>query len=171
LNSILTRLGGFNESLYIDYRDFIQQNRIPRFEFGFGLTYTTFTYSLLITGLSSTNLSLLPPAAAISEGGQASLFEVIATIRCTIQNTGSVAAAEVAQLYVGIPNAPEKQLRGFAKKLLQPGESAAAKFELTRRDLSIWDVVQQQWVLQRGAYQIYVGASVLDIRLIDKLQI
>jgi len=165
------KTGDFNESLYIDYRDFLHKNIAPRFEFGFGLTYTTFAYSSLSTHLYSSDLPALPPPSPIVDGGQRSLFEAIASITCTLENTGSVAAAEVAQLYLGIPNAPEKQLRGFAKKMLKPGEKIKVDFELTRKDLSIWDVVLQQWVLQRGEYHVYVGASVLDIKLKDNIQI
>jgi beta-glucosidase len=94
-----------------------------------------------------------------------SLFQNLASADCRITNSGQVAAAEVAQLYVGIPNAPAKQLRGFTKKLLQPGQSQNFHFNLTRRDLSIWSTKEQNWVLQKGDYQIYIGASVADIRL------
>lgn len=80
-------------------------------------------------------------------------------------------ADEVAQLYIGIPNAPAKQLRGFGKQDLEPGQTVPMHFELTRRDLSVWDVVQQQWVLPSGTYAICVGASVLDIRLTGSLKI
>lgn len=72
---------------------------------------------------------------------------------------------------MGIPNSPERQLRGFSKHYLCPGDSVQVRFELTRRDLSVWSVVEQQWVLQSGTYPIYVGASVLDIRLTGSLTI
>ena len=74
-------------------------------------------------------------------------------------------AAEVAQLYVQIPNAPVRQLRGFEKVVLRPGESADVGFALTRRDLSIWDVVLQQWRLQEAEYGVFVGASSRDLRV------
>lgn len=88
-----------------------------------------------------------------------------------ITNTGSVTAAEVAQLYIGIPGAPAKQLRGFGKELLNPGQSTRVVFGLNRRDLSVWDVVAQQWVLQTGTYNVYVGKSVEDIQLKGTLNI
>jgi len=116
-------------------------------------------------------LTALPPQAPIEEGGLPSLWDVIATVDCTVTNSGGADAAEVAQLYVGIPNAPAKQLRGFAKQDVEPGQTVPVHFELTRRDLSIWDVVQQQWVLQSGNYPVYVGASVLDIRLTGSLTV
>jgi beta-glucosidase len=100
----------------------------------------------------------------IPQGGHDSLYDIVATAKVDITNVGDVAAAEVAQLYVGIPgsDAP-KVLRGFEKLLLQPGENGAASFSLRRKDLSIWDVVQQQWVLNRGSYNLMFGKSVMDI--------
>jgi beta-glucosidase len=163
-------LGDFKEGLDIDYRSFIARNISPRYEFGYGLTYTKFDYSSLAIALLSfvipniTN-SYLPPPSPVEQGGQTSIFETLASADCRITNSGQVAAAEVAQLYIGIPNAPLKQLRGFRKKMLQPGKTENFHFDISRRDLSIWSTVDQNWVLQKGNYSIYLGASVLDIRL------
>jgi beta-glucosidase len=112
-------------------------------------------------------MDLLPPYAPLLQGGKPTLFDVIASVSCVVTNTGNfpVGAAEVAQLYIGIPNGLPKQLRGFSKQSMDAGKSVVMEFDLTRRDLSTWDVVQQEWVLQRGEYAVYVGASVLDIRL------
>jgi beta-glucosidase len=159
------------EGVYIDYRHFDAHNITPRFEFGFGLTYTTFGYTnldIVVTELG-TNASALPPVAPVSQGGIESLWDVLVTVQAEVSNTGSVSAPEVAQLYLGIPGAPVKQLRGFDKVALEVGESTTVNFELTRRDLSIWDTVQQSWVLQRGKYAVYVGASSHDIRLSGSL--
>jgi beta-glucosidase len=160
------------EGVYIDYRHFDTYNITPRFEFGFGLTYTTFEYANLeiaVTNLG-TNASALPPVAPVSQGGVKSLWDVLVTVRAEISNVGSVSAPEVAQLYLGIPGAPAKQLRGFEKVPLEAGNSTIVSFELTRRDLSTWDTVQQSWVLQKGEeYTIYVGASSRDIRLSGSL--
>lgn len=120
---------------------------------------------------SGVNLGALPPAAPILQGGQATLWDVLAIISCTVSNTGDFSAAEVAQLYIGIPSSPSKQLRGFSKDRQEPGCEKTVEFKLTRKDLSIWDVVQQSWVLQEGDYQIYVGASVEDIKLMGTLTI
>lgn len=95
----------------------------------------------------------------------------MAEIRIDVKNVGDVAAAEVAQLYLGIPGGPEKVLRGFEKQLLTPGQSSMFSFPLIRRDLSTWDVNEQQWVLQRGTYKVYVGKSVLDIKLTDSFDV
>lgn len=162
----------FTEGVYIDYRDFQKRNVTPRFEFGFGLTYTTFEYSALEVSLlnaSNTDL-LLPENPVVLEGGPVALWDGIARVKATINNSGNATAAEVAQLYVSIPggeayDVPVRQLRGFDKVLLGPGESALVEFELTRRDLSVWDTTRQAWVMPRGRVGVEVGASVLDIRL------
>jgi beta-glucosidase len=82
-----------------------------------------------------------------------------------------MAAAEVAQLYLHIPGGPERVLRGFEKKFLQPGEEVEVTFELNRRDMSSWDVVKQAWVLQSGTYGVMVGKSVGDIQLRGSLRV
>ncbi|ONH68997.1 putative beta-glucosidase M [Cyberlindnera fabianii] len=155
----------FTEGVYIDYKHFIKNNIEPRYAFGYGLTYTEFTYSNLnVSTATGVNTEEYPPSDEITEGGVASLWDVIATVTVTVENTGNYTASEVAQLYVGIPDAPEKQLRGYEKQAIAPGESAEFVFQLTRRDLSTWDVVAQKWKLASGDYQIYVGKSVLDIQ-------
>lgn len=161
----------FTEGVYIDYRAFIKNNITPRFAFGFGLTYSTFGYSNIVATLptSSSNLTALPPTAAVVSGGNPNLFDTVATVSVTVTNTGKVAAAEVPQLYVGIPNAPAKQLRGFAKEMLQPGVATTVTFPLTRRDLSIWDVTSQAWRLQSGTYKFHVGKDVMNIALTSSM--
>lgn len=158
----------FSEGVYIDYKAFIRNNIRPRFEFGYGLTYSNFSYSSLGSKADfNVDLDYLPKNSetAIVEGGNPALWEIIAMVYCNVQNTGNVRAAEVAQLYVGIPGGPPKALRGFEKKTIEPGETAQFNFNLTRRDLSQWDVVYQNWGLQAGKYPIHVGKSVLDIQL------
>jgi beta-glucosidase len=161
----------FTEGVYIDYRHFDAHNITPRYEFGFGLTYTTFEYANLEISVTEIgkNASALPPTAPILEGGKQSLWDVLVVVEADISNTGSVGASEVAQLYLGIPDAPAKQLRGFEKIPLDAGEASTAIFELTRRDLSVWDTVQQDWVLQSEEYTVYVGASSRDVRLTGSL--
>jgi beta-glucosidase len=163
----------FTEGVYIDYKHFVKEGIEPRFEFGFGLTYTDFEYSGLVVDLDTTTAaSRLPPKPEIVlQGGIDSLWDEVARVRCTVMNVGDVAAKEVAQLYVGIPGGPEKVLRGFEKQLLTPGEQGVFEFVLTRRDLSTWNVVEQMWELQRGSYQIYVGKSVIDLPLKGSLEV
>jgi beta-glucosidase len=89
-----------------------------------------------------------------------------------VANTGQVPAAEVAQLYVGVPDSGvPKVLRGFDKQLIQPDTSAEYTFPLRRRDLSVWDVEVQQWVLNRGNYSLMVGKDVLDIVLTTSIEL
>lgn len=160
----------FTEGTFIDYRDFMKRNVTPRFEFGFGLTYTTFDYtSLDVKLLNSSNTSILLPAASPTlQGGPVALWDVMARVKATVTNTGNVTAAEVAQLYVSIPDTevPARQLRGFEKVLLSPRESAVVEYELTRRDLSVWDTIRQAWIMPRGTVGIAVGKSVLDVKLL-----
>ncbi|EON66750.1 hypothetical protein W97_05996 [Coniosporium apollinis CBS 100218] len=162
----------FREGVNIDYRAFDAAGIEPRFEFGFGLTYTTFEFANLASSVvSGASLSAYPTGPVI-QGGNADLWDVIATVTASVTNTGNVAAAEVAQLYVGIPSAgqPVRQLRGFEKVLVHPNQTAHVEFELRRRDLSVWDVVAQQWRLELGAeYHVYVGSSSRDLPLVGNL--
>ncbi|KAH8199034.1 hypothetical protein TruAng_006820 [Truncatella angustata] len=152
----------YTEGVYIDYRYFDEKDIEPRYEFGFGLSYTTFEYSAL--AIDSTKLN-----AVTQPGGD--LWDIVTEVNIAVTNTGPVAGAEVAQLYIAIPNSPPKQLRGFEKTHLSPGDSGAIRFELTRRDLSVWDVVSQEWKIQEGNYSIFVGASSRDIRLTGNVQV
>lgn len=161
----------FTEGVYIDYRAFDALNMTPQYEFGFGLSYTTFNYTdLNIAHLSPANTGSYP-VGPIQAGGAADLWDRFAVINANITNTGSVTGQEVSQLYVGIPNGPIRQLRGFDKKALNASESYTVEFNLTRRDLSYWDTAAQQWNLQSGAYQIYVGGSSRSLPLTGTLNI
>lgn len=150
----------FTEGVNVDYRYFDKNDIEPRFEFGFGLSYTTFAYSDLRASTRGYSHSVYPSGKTIP-GGPEDLYDVVATVQAKVKNTGSVTAAEVAQLYIGIPgsNQPVRQLRGFEKVTIKPGQTATVTFPLRRRDLSVWDVHAQKWALQRGKYQLYVGSS------------
>ncbi|KAJ5586825.1 uncharacterized protein N7459_002590 [Penicillium hispanicum] len=160
----------FTEGVLTDYRHFDAQNITPRYEFGFGLSYTTFSFSGL--DVSAVPDGIAPyPSGAIEQGGAVDLWDTITNVTATIQNTGRRAGAEVAQVYVGIPGGPVKQLRGFEKVAVAPGASTQVTFPLTRRDLSVWDVVAQKWKLQSGKYTIYVGSSSWDLPLTGSLAV
>jgi beta-glucosidase len=157
----------FTEGLYIDYRAFDAQKITPRYEFGFGLSYTTFGYAnLTIEPVADSNVSPFPSSSVpIVQGGHPQLWQVLYRATVSITNTGKIAGHEVAQLYLGVPNAPAKQLRGFERVgILQPSETREVEFALDRRDLSIWNVTAQAWELQRGSYKVWIGASSRDMR-------
>lgn len=102
------------------------------------------------------------------------MYAPIATVAATIANSGEVAGAEVAQLYLSLPagiDAPPRQLRGFEKISLEAGESGAVEFVLRKKDASYWNVEQQQWVLPTGEFGVAVAASSRDLRLEGTLTI
>ena len=172
----------FTEGDYIDYRRFDQQGISPRYEFGFGLSYTTFSFSKLaiknICKKSGGCTLTTYPTGDILPGGHEDLWDIVVNVTAKVTNTGIVAGAEVAQLYVGIPSpggsvpaTPVRQLRGFEKPLLSPGETTTVTFSLTRRDLSLWDVDAQDWQLQSGTYDIYVGSSSRSLPLSNTVKL
>ena len=111
------------------------------------------------------------PSGTIEQGGAVDLWDTVATVTATVKNTGSKSGAEVAQLYVGIPGGPVKQLRGFDKVQIPASGSVKVTFPLTRRDLSSWDVVAQKWQLQTGEYKFHVGSSSRQLPLQSTLKI
>ncbi|KAI1187543.1 glycoside hydrolase family 3 protein [Nemania serpens] len=161
----------FTEGLFIDYRHFDKANIAPRYEFGYGLSYTNFTYSgVAVQGSPKSGAA----TGTVVPGGRADLWDTVATVTVTVANSGSVKGAEVAQLYVGFPasaNTPPKQLRGFQKTLLDVGAKASVSFSLLRRDLSVWDSSKQNWVVPTGDFTLYVGSSSRDVRQTAKLTV
>ena len=161
----------FKERLLIDYRWFDYFNEDVQYEFGYGLSYTTFSMNdVSVQRLGAGELSALPAAEAIVPGGNPALWENMYCVTAIVTNTGSVAGATVPQLYLGLPQpanqdtTPKQVLRGFEKILLQPGESQSVRFELTRRDISYWDIFNQQWTIAEGAVSAMVGFSSRDIQ-------
>ncbi|KAJ5654555.1 hypothetical protein N7490_001558 [Penicillium lividum] len=160
----------FTEGVYTDYKWFDKKDITPRYEFGFGLSYTSFAFSGLKVSSVQNDIAAYP-SGVIEQGGQIDLWDNIAEVTATVKNTGHKSGAEVAQLYVGIPGGPVRQLRGFDKVKIGAGGSAKVSFSLTRRDLSTWDVTAQKWHLQSGEYKIYVGSSSRDLPLTSTLKI
>ncbi len=140
----------YEEGIYVGYRYYDSFNVPVAYEFGYGLSYTTFGYSDL--KLSSKN------------------FSSHLKINVTVKNTGKIAGKEIVQLYLKAPmneiEKPEQELKGFAKtKLLKPGESQQLTFDLNQRALaSFWSGISA-WVADKGKYEIRIGASSKDIRL------
>ncbi|KAM0712872.1 hypothetical protein Q7P35_000321 [Cladosporium inversicolor] len=159
----------FDEKLEIDYRYFDAQDIAVRYEFGFGLSYTTFNATGIKGAASVDSITSQPEDLPIVPGGNPALWETVYTVNATVSNSGDVAGHAVPQLYVGLGSgAPEgtpvRQLRGFEKIYLEPGQSETVCFELMRRDLSYWDVVSQQWLIPTGSLSFDVGFSSRDLR-------
>jgi beta-glucosidase len=166
----------FDEKLEVDYRYFDAQNISVRYEFGFGLSYTTFNMSGLAMKALAQNITAHPEHLPIQPGGNPALWASLYNVTVSVSNTGDCAGAAVPQLYVGLPSsAPEgtplRQLRGFEKVYLEKGESQSVSFELMRRDLSYWDIVSQQWVIPEGEFTIYVGWSSRKLALQGKVTV
>ncbi|PPQ70745.1 hypothetical protein CVT24_000856, partial [Panaeolus cyanescens] len=155
----------YNDGLFVDYRHFDKNNISPRFEFGFGLSYTTFAYSSLsVSGSIGTGTAPSGPGSSLDPW----LHEQIVTVTFSLTNSGSVAGHEIPQLYINLPassNSPPKSLKGFDSIYLTPGQTKTVTMKLSRFDLSIWDVSAQRWQIPSGTIGIQVGASSRDIRL------
>jgi beta-glucosidase len=141
----------YSEGVFVGYRYYETSAVKPLFSFGFGLSYTTFSFS---------NLSVSPEIAS-STGPIHVAFDV--------KNTGPVAGAEVAQIYVGDPSAtvkrPKMELKGFSRVMLQPGEVRHATATLDERSLAYWDTNTHGWKVDPGKFVVYVGDSSENVPL------
>ncbi|XWW94975.1 hypothetical protein V2A60_002925 [Cordyceps javanica] len=167
----------FTEGLYIDYRHFDKEGIAPLYEFGYGLSYTTFALASeldlsLVPCANNGTVSALPPAArnsSLAMGGSPSLWENVVTASVSVKNTGNRAGSTVVQLYMTLPpenvppGTPIRVLRGFEKVPLKVGETKKISFELTRRDISYWDVEAQDWRIPGGEMMVSVGFSSRDL--------
>lgn len=141
----------YRESIFIGYRYYDKVGRNVRFPFGFGLSYTSFEYS---------DIKLKKKNLTKGEG---------AKVTFTIKNTGDVAGSEIAQVYVAKPESKifraPKELKGFVKIHLDPGEEKKVTVELDDRAFAFWNTATEDWCVESGEYKILVGASSRDIRL------
>ncbi|KAK9425439.1 hypothetical protein SUNI508_12973 [Seiridium unicorne] len=164
----LTTECDFDEGVFIDYRYFESQNASIRYPFGHGLSYTSFTYGDVAASVTNqTALDSKYPTGQLTLGGYADLFDEVITVGSTIENSGAVDGAEVAQLYITFPEEaeePTRILRGFQKVSIPAGETADVTFSLRRRDISYWDTAAQKWAIAEGEYTLAVGSSLQDIR-------
>ncbi|KAL2275529.1 hypothetical protein FJTKL_02026 [Diaporthe vaccinii] len=143
----------------------------PLYEFGFGLTYTTFAIDEHATSISLAAGSVpdRPDAASpVQPGGHPELWEDVVVVKTSVSNTGIRTAHAVPQLYLSFPDSapegtPVKVLRGFEKVLVEAGESADVEFRLQRRDVSYWDTDDKAWVIPSGEFVFLVGFSSRDL--------
>ncbi|KAH8897341.1 hypothetical protein GQ53DRAFT_837983 [Thozetella sp. PMI_491] len=161
----------FEEGLFIDYRHFDSKNITPLYEFGFGLSYTTFDMPGKLDIDTLNAVSAFPDASkSVVPGGNPDHFTPVLCLALTVRNTGSVGGATVAQLYVSLPESsapsgtPIKVLRGFEKVYLEPGETQQVTIQLARRDLSYWDVMAQEWRIPEGNFTFSAGFSSRDLK-------
>jgi len=147
----------YSEGVFLGYRHFDRSTVKPLFPFGYGLSYTAFEYANL----------LVTPASGPGT--------VPVTVSFQVKNTGTREAAEVAQLYVGDRHSrverPVKELKGFAKVGLKPGESKTVELTLDRRAFSYYDVARKQWTAEPGEFEILVGSSSAKIELAGKFML
>ena len=140
----------YAEGIYVGYRHFDQAGIAPLFPFGYGLSYTTFGYD----NLKLSKKKLLP-------GGSV-------TASVDITNTGKRTGEEVVELYIHDPkpqiDKPVRELKGFAKVALKPGETKTVQFTVQPRALAYFDTPGHQWKADAGDYEIQVGASSRDLR-------
>ncbi|KAH8093142.1 glycoside hydrolase superfamily [Cristinia sonorae] len=169
----------YDEGLAIDYRHFDAAGIEPRFEFGFGLSYTTFKYSNLQiarvshsdhTSSSFESLWAQGKAAPPSPGSSAAIWlhRPAVQLKFDITNTGKVPGGEIAQVYVQHPKGagePPNVLKGFKDVLVGVGQTKTVEVTLSRYDLSVWDTVQQGWVRPKGDIKFAVGQSSREFRL------
>jgi beta-glucosidase len=150
----------YNEGIDGGYRFYEVHNETPLFPFGYGLSYTNFRYSdLNISSRNVQNATSNPGATSCDCNGQSSK---LVTVSAKVTNTGQVAGSDVAQLYLGDPavtGEPPRQLKGFQKITLQPGQSTTVHFTLTGHDLSYWDDAANGWVVPDGNFGVDVGDS------------
>jgi beta-glucosidase len=101
-------------------------------------------------------------------GGPAALYKDLLTVSFTVQNTGGASGSEVPQLYLGFPagaGQPPRILRGFERTQLNRGQSKTITLSLRVKDVSVWDVVAQKWVIPKGTFKVFVGSSSRKIQL------
>lgn len=147
----------YSEGVFVGYRWYDQQGIEPLFPFGYGLSYTTFAYR---------DLQVTPGSPAAGEP---------VTVSFEVSNTGSVTAAEVAQVYVGDPKAsvsrPPSELKAFTKVLLKPGETKTVTLTLGPEAFAFWDVIRDDWYVEPGSFQIRIGGSSRDLPLTAEIRI
>jgi beta-glucosidase len=146
----------YEEGVFVGYRHYDRQGITPLFPFGFGLSYSSFELT-----------DLAVDDSRFEADGAASVY-------VSVTNTGNRTGSEVVQLYVGdeassVPR-PVKELKAFAKVILEPGETKRVKLDLSERDFAFYSVEARHWLVEPGAFALMVGTSATDIRLTAQLR-
>ncbi len=144
----------YDEGIFVGYRYIEKNNLQPEFPFGFGLSYTNFEYS---------NMKVVD------------LGNKTFNVNVDIKNTGKVKGDEVVQLYVGDPvcsvSRPVKELKGFSRVSLEPGETKTVIMKLKERDFAYWDIISNKWKVEPGNFDLLIGSSSADIKLLKTITI
>jgi beta-glucosidase len=144
----------YGEGIYVGYRHYDTKGVEPLFPFGFGLSYTQFAYSDL----------------TIERDGDGSV-----RVALTVTNPGDRAGAEIVQLYVSDLEAsvdrPSKELKGFTKVQLLPGQTKRTELVLPREAFAFFSPTRRDWVVEPGAFELLIGSSSRDIRLRDRISL
>ena len=146
----------YEDKLMVGYRYWTTTGKHPLFPFGFGLSYTTFGFAHLQAPTTAASGSTVP-------------------VSFDVTNTGSVGGAEVAQLYVSDPSStvkrPERELKGFAKVRLAPGETRRVTLNLDARAFSYWDEAAHKWTIDPGKFVVRVGDSSENTPLVAEITV
>ena len=141
----------YGEGLFIGYRAYDALDLPVSHPFGFGLSYTSFVVG----------------APQVSVAGSVAAGDLRVSVRCTVTNTGSVAGAEVVQVYVTDSDCtvtrPARELKGFVRVELEPGASAEVRVDLDTRAFSFWSILLSRWVVEAGEFVLHVGTSSRDL--------
>ena len=140
----------YGEDIFVGYRGYEKRKLAPRFPFGFGLSYTSFEF-----GAVTLDRAVASPDDDV-------------TVSVEVRNTGRRRGSEVVQVYVRDVQStllrPEKELKGFAKVVLEAGETRTVQINLPPRSFAAWDPDRHDWLIEPGEFEILVGASSADIR-------
>lgn len=157
----------YSEGIFIGYRYYDKKKMDVLFPFGYGLSYTNYRYdnlTLLINGAETDTTDI--PAAKDTD-------EIL--VSADITNTGNLPGKEIVQFYIknfiGIENRPEKELRGFEKVALQPGETKTVTFSLDYRSFAYYNETAHDWFVESGVYHICLGTSSRDLQLCQSIEI
>jgi beta-glucosidase len=152
----------YKEGVFVGYRGYEHNHVQPQFPFGFGLSYTTFKYS---------DLAVTPTAATSSNNAPGPLYQV----SFAVTNTGSRVGAAIGEVYISDAHAtiprPQKELKGFARVSLRPGETQKATVPLDARSFCYYDVQAKQWRADPGTFTVLVGISSQQIELTRELKL